>query len=218
MFCYPQDVEESWNLVGKVEDMLDAVNGWDPVLLEVIKSIPPDVLIDWKLLWRNPVKQWVSNEGRVALVGDAAHPHLATSGTGGAQAIEGAATISALLDINGKANIPLALRAYEKLRYERTSLTQRMGWETRHRWHQTDWEALASNPDILKLPQPAWLNGSDAEQYAYDNFDAVKASLENGTPFKSTNIPEGHIHEDWTIEDMMAHEGEKVGDTFYHVK
>jgi len=110
------NIEESWNLPGKIEDMLAAVEGWDQVLLEVIKQIPPEVLIDWKLLWRNPVKQWVSEGGRLALVGDAAHPHLATSGTGGAQAIEDGATIGALIDINGKANIPLALRAYEKLR------------------------------------------------------------------------------------------------------
>jgi hypothetical protein len=76
------DAEESWNLPGKVEDMLACVDGWDLVLLEVIKRIPPEVLIDWKLLWRNPVKQWVSDGGRIALVGDAAHPHLATSGLG----------------------------------------------------------------------------------------------------------------------------------------
>ncbi|PVH76698.1 FAD/NAD(P)-binding domain-containing protein [Cadophora sp. DSE1049] len=212
------DTEESWNLPGKIEDMLAAVEGWDPVLLEVIKQIPPEVLIDWKLLWRNPVKQWISEGGRLALVGDAAHPHLATSGTGGAQAIEDGATIGALIDINGKTNIPLALKVYEKLRFERTALTQRMGWETRHRWHQTDWEMIASNPEFLKLPQPAWLNGADAEQYAYDNFQAAKANLESGTPFKSTNIPEDHVHVDWTIEDMMAREGEQVGADFYQVR
>jgi 2-polyprenyl-6-methoxyphenol hydroxylase-like FAD-dependent oxidoreductase len=110
------DAEESWNLPGKVEDMLACVNSWDPVLLEVIKRIPPEVLIDWKLLWRNPVKQWVSDGGRIALVGDAAHPHLATSGTGGAQAIEDGATLGALVDINGKTNIPLALKAYQRIR------------------------------------------------------------------------------------------------------
>lgn len=87
-----------------------------------------------------------------------------------------------------------------------------MGWETRHRWHQTDWEALASNPDILKLPQPRWLNGSDAEQYAIDNFDAAVKSLKDGTPFQSSNVPEGHVHEDWTIETMMAMEGKGGAD------
>ena len=92
-----------------------------------------------------------------------------------------------------------------------------MGWETRHRWHQTDWAALASNPDILKLPQPRWLNGSDAEQYAKDNFEPAVASLKTGTPFTSTNIPEGHVHEDWTIETMMAMEGQVAGSDFYVV-
>lgn len=93
-----------------------------------------------------------------------------------------------------------------------------MGWETRHRWHQTDWELIASNPEFLKLPQPHWLNGADAEQYAYENFEAVKAHLQTGASFRSTNIPEDHAHVDWTIEDMMAEEGEKVSADFYQVK
>jgi len=96
--------------------MLKCVQGWDPQLVEVIKQIPPDCLIDYKLLWRDPVKPWVSQGGRVCLVGDAAHPHLATSGTGGAQAIEDGATIAVLLERTGNKDISLALRAYERLR------------------------------------------------------------------------------------------------------
>jgi len=211
------DIEESWHLKGKVEDMVAVVDGWDPKLIQLIKSIPEDALIDHKLLWRDPVRKWVSDKGRVAIVGDAAHPHLATSGTGGASAIEDGATISALIDKAGKNNIELALRSYQALRYERTSLTQRMGWETRHRWHQTDWEAVAKNPEFLKLPQPVWLNGHDAEQYAYENYDAVTSHVLNGTPFKSTNIPEGHVHEDWTIATMLAAEGKQAEEGFYLV-
>jgi 2-polyprenyl-6-methoxyphenol hydroxylase-like FAD-dependent oxidoreductase len=52
----------------------------------------------------------------MVLVGDAAHPHLATSGQGAAQAIEDGATLGAVLDRAGKSNIPLALKAFEKLR------------------------------------------------------------------------------------------------------
>ena len=105
---------ESWSVPGRKEDMLAVVNGWDETLTEVIKCIPPDVLIDHKLLWRDPVKQWVSEGGRIALVGDAAHPHLSTSGTGGAQALEDGACIAALLEKT--TDIPLALKVYEKLR------------------------------------------------------------------------------------------------------
>jgi len=103
-------------------------------------------------------------------------------------------------------------------RYERTSLTQRMGWETRHVWHQTDWEAVAQNPEVLKLPQPMWLNGIDAQSYAQENFDGVVAHLQSRAPFTSTNIPEGHIHEDWTIDEMLAFEGKKVDKTFYKTR
>jgi 2-polyprenyl-6-methoxyphenol hydroxylase-like FAD-dependent oxidoreductase len=111
------DIEESWHLKGNVEDMLAVVDGWDPVLQQLIKSIPEDGLIDHKLLWRNPTKNWVSAKGRIALVGDAAHPHLATSGTGGAQAIEDGATLAQLLKKAGRTNTITALKAYERLRY-----------------------------------------------------------------------------------------------------
>jgi len=97
--------------------MLKVVDGWDPVICAAIRAIPPAKLIDWKLLWRDPVRQWVSKTGRIVLVGDAAHPHLPTSGQGGAQAIEDGATIGALVHKLGKENLPSAFKAFEKLRY-----------------------------------------------------------------------------------------------------
>lgn len=72
--------------------------------------------MDHKLLWRDPVKQWVSAGGRIVLLGDAAHPHLATSGTGGAQAIEDGATNAALVELCGSGNIATATAVYQKLR------------------------------------------------------------------------------------------------------
>ncbi|OQU99361.1 FAD binding domain-containing protein [Cladophialophora immunda] len=212
------DIKEDWNLPGDKRDMEKCVQGWDPLLIKIIQQIQPECLIDYKLLWRDPVRQWVSAKGRICLVGDAAHPHLATSGTGGAQAIEGGATLGVLLEKLDVKDIPLAFKAYEKLRYERTSLTQRMGWETRHAWHQTDWELVAKNPNALSLPQPAWLNGVDAAKYADERFNEVIAHLQFGAPFISTNIPEGHIHEDWTIEKMLAYEGKKVDENFYQTR
>jgi hypothetical protein len=99
--------------------MLECVTGWDPVLQRIIQNIPPDCLIDYKLLWRDPLPKWTSEAGRVCLIGDAAHPHLATSGTGAAQAFEDAATIATLLEESSSMEsieIPLILRAYQKLR------------------------------------------------------------------------------------------------------
>lgn len=108
--------KETWSVPGKVEDVLKVLRGWDPTLQTIVKATPKDRLIDWKLLWRDPVKQWVSPKGRIALSGDAAHPFLPSSGNGASQAIEDATTIASALELAGKDNVTLALRAYESLR------------------------------------------------------------------------------------------------------
>lgn len=93
-----------------------------------------------------------------------------------------------------------------------------MGFETRHVWHQTDWEAVAKNPEFLRFPQPAWLNGIDAAEYASQRFGEIIAHLETGAPFTSTNVPEKHVHEDWTVDQMLAYEGKKVSADFYKTR
>jgi hypothetical protein len=81
-----------------------------------------------------------------------------------------------------------------------------MGWELRQVWHQTDWEVVKANPHVLKMQQPTWLFGADSEQYASDNYDAVVSHLNEGTPFINTNIPEGYVHQPWTIDSMLEKE------------
>ena len=114
--AFDDSAVESWSRRGNHKDMLQNVDSWDPVCRAVVSSVPEDTLIDWKLLWRDPLKKWVSDKGRVVLAGDAAHPHLPTSGTGGTQAIEDGATIAAVLGKLGKEQVPLAFRVFEKLR------------------------------------------------------------------------------------------------------
>jgi len=93
-----------------------------------------------------------------------------------------------------------------------------MGWETRHVWHQTDWDAVAKDPSFLRMPQPAWLLGHDARKYARDNFEAVVSHLQHGTPLVATNVPEGHVHEEWTVEMLLDREGKVVDKDFYKVR
>lgn len=92
-----------------------------------------------------------------------------------------------------------------------------MGWETRHRWHQTNWDLVATNPEFLKMPQPLWLFNFQAEEYAKGKMADVVKSVKKGTAFSSTNLPEGYVHEDWTVEMMMALEKEQVADHFLKV-
>lgn len=93
------------------------MEGWDPKIAAVIKKTPEHQLVDYKLLWRDPLPGWVSKHGRVMLVGDSAHPFLPTSGQGAGQAVEDAATVAVCLELAEKDQVPLALQTCEKLRY-----------------------------------------------------------------------------------------------------
>ena len=110
------DIQESYSLLGRKEDVLGFISDWDPRFRALVNITPKDQLIDWKLLWRDPLQQWVSKCGRIAMLGDSAHPFLPTSGNGASQALEDAATLALTLRLAGKADIPLATRAFEKLR------------------------------------------------------------------------------------------------------
>ncbi|GAA5839973.1 hypothetical protein JCM11251_006576 [Rhodosporidiobolus azoricus] len=173
------DIEESWMLPGKVEDALKQVEGWDPVVRAVMETTPPDALIDWKLMFREPLPRWVSDDGRICLLGDAAHPFLPTSQQGASQAVEDAVTIAHTLSITKKKGLPtnVALKAYQSLRYERVKKAQQLGVDNRDMWHKLDY-SKPIDPEKIKLPFATWLWEHNAIDYAHEHFDAaVAASL-----------------------------------------
>ncbi|KAH8926031.1 FAD/NAD(P)-binding domain-containing protein [Atractiella rhizophila] len=171
------DVEESWSAPGKVEDALKVVEGWDPVVVSFVKNTPRDSIVDWKLVYRDPLPTWVSPTGRCALLGDAAHPFLPTSQQGASMAVEDAATVAVCLKRAGKERLNDALKIYETLRYQRVLEAQKRGEEVRERWHKiTDWEHVT--PEQVSIAHPLWLFDHDATAYAEENFDKVVKDLE----------------------------------------
>ncbi len=101
------DIEESWQFPGKIADVLEVVEGWDPVVLEIIKLTPPERLFDYKLVFRDPSPTFISPEARIALIGDSAHPFLPTSIQGASQAMEDGVVAAVCLELAGKNNIPI---------------------------------------------------------------------------------------------------------------
>ena len=93
------------------------VEGWDPLVTELIKATPNNQVLDWKLMWRNPQPQWASKGGRVVQLGDAAHPFLPTSFSGGTMAMEDAYSLATCLALGGKRDVPLATKVHNKLRF-----------------------------------------------------------------------------------------------------
>ncbi|KAF9737662.1 hypothetical protein PMIN01_05441 [Paraphaeosphaeria minitans] len=173
------NIEESWQFPGKIEDCLKYVEGWAPVVQEIVRATPKDArLIDHKLVFRDPLPTFISPKARIVLIGDAAHPFLPTSIQGASQSIEDGVVLASCLELAGKKNIPLAVKAHENIRYERVHKAQATGVKTRERWHKANWDEIRKTPEAIHLAREAWLLNFDAEKDCYDRYAAVAKELE----------------------------------------
>jgi 2-polyprenyl-6-methoxyphenol hydroxylase-like FAD-dependent oxidoreductase len=178
------DVEESWSAPGYVEEAIKTVEGWAPIVHSIIRKTPHDGLIDWKLVFRDPLPTWISPKRRIALMGDAAHPFLPTSIQGASQSMEDGVTAAICLERAGKNNIPEAIRAYEKIRYPRVLATQRTGITNRDNWHKADFDYVKKNPESVRLPRHEWILNFDCAKHAYDIYNETVESLRKDPAWK----------------------------------
>ena len=108
-----------------------------PDLAHVYRDCHPTMRSLWAMMdlsrrgWvssdRDPIRHW--SEGRVTLLGDAAHPTLQTLAQGACMAIEDAVCLAELVGQHG--DVQQAFQRYEKARYLRTARVQ---FESRYHW------------------------------------------------------------------------------------
>ncbi|KIJ59085.1 hypothetical protein HYDPIDRAFT_101380 [Hydnomerulius pinastri MD-312] len=164
---------DQWSFPGKMEDVLKIVEGWDPRCAAILSKAP--ACIDWKLIVHDPLPTWISKVSRVVLIGDAAHPFLPTSAQGASQAIEDGVTLAVVLQLAGKPSVPLAIRSWEHIRYQRVREAQLMGESTRDKWHQAK---PGDRGEHLDMPRPEWLFAFDAEAHAYSVYGDIAKKIE----------------------------------------
>ena len=104
---------EGWAAPGRREDLLARYVLAAPALRDLLAQ--PQEWLRWSL-FDHPAERLA--KGRIALLGDAAHPVLPFLAQGAAMAIEEAATLASLLR-DARTDIPEALAAYEKQRLGR---------------------------------------------------------------------------------------------------
>jgi 2-polyprenyl-6-methoxyphenol hydroxylase-like FAD-dependent oxidoreductase len=104
--------EVDWNGAGRLEDFMPIFEHWRYDWLDVAQLIrDTEFILSFPMVDRDPVDRYAF--GRVALMGDAAHPMYPRGGNGGAQAIIDARAISdALLALPPVA----ALAEYDRIR------------------------------------------------------------------------------------------------------
>ena len=108
--------EEGWNAEGSKELLWKHFQGLRPEVLRMLERIETWRL--WVLCDREPVKNWT--QGRVTLLGDAAHPMLQYLAQGACMATEDAVTLAEKVAATPD-DLPAAFAAYQNERYLRTA-------------------------------------------------------------------------------------------------
>ncbi|KAE8346126.1 hypothetical protein BDV24DRAFT_158923 [Aspergillus arachidicola] len=108
--------------VGK-SSLLEVYKDFDPTVQKMLAKADPESLKIWPLLDMPTLDSWV--QGRLAVLGDAAHPFLPYRGAGGAMAIEDGISLAVMLHQGlSREDIPARLKLYEQARHDRATQVQ----------------------------------------------------------------------------------------------
>ncbi len=150
-------VEEGWNRPAPLEEVQKEFAGWHEDVQSLLSATPADALYKWGLFDRDPLEQWI--HGRIALLGDAAHPMLPFMAQGSAMAIEDAAVLARC--IGAFDDLDAALSRYQGVRRERTA---RVILQSRA---QTNlYQRLTGDKKRQRAASTEWVYGFDATSCA----------------------------------------------------
>jgi salicylate hydroxylase len=156
---------ESWSAIGNRDELTASFAGWDPQITMLLEKV--ESCFWWGLYDRRPLERWTN--GRLALLGDAAHAMLPHLGQGANQGIEDAIALAVLLEGTTSAEAPDILRAYESFRRPRTDVVQAEARQNGLRY-DSRYESLEQrDKEIRNAPAfRKWLFDYDVEQAAQE--------------------------------------------------
>ncbi len=183
---FDPDAVESWSATATTDALLAQYAGWHEQAVGLLSATERPfrtVVMD-----REPLPEWT--QGRVALLGDAAHAMLPYHAQGAAQTIEDAWVLVRCLEMGGD-DVPAALRRYQDLRWDRATTVQRQSREAERLFHLSDPDQVERRNARMRgrgseaggfTPGQVWLFGYDAEKaVAGDDADWQKLSW-SGAP------------------------------------
>jgi salicylate hydroxylase len=109
--------EQTWKTASTIAELRPHLPGWHPDILALLGEAESGGVTKWALFDSDPMNSWT--RGRIALLGDAAHPMLPFLGAGASMAIEDAVVLSRACE--GKCDAVDALSRYQAARLERAA-------------------------------------------------------------------------------------------------
>jgi salicylate hydroxylase len=147
---------KGWTLRAEPGALLPAFHRWASQAQALIESV--ETWRCWSLFRLKPLHRWAN--GRVALLGDAAHPVLPYLAQGAALAIEDAVALAASLKTCG-GDPASAFPLYEKVRMRRAARVQAQAARFGRIYHLRGPAALARNFVLKRKSPEALLHGFD---------------------------------------------------------
>jgi len=145
-----------WGTKGDATDLMRAFANWADEPSRLLGHF--DGWMVWPLLSLAPLARWT--HGRVALLGDAAHPLMPFLASGAVMAIEDSAVIAAELARRSR-SVESALAAYEAKRRPRAMRVQQRSRRMGEIYHMRGAMRLARNLTLAALPDTALLRRND---------------------------------------------------------
>lgn len=125
-----------WNVPGDLEEMKHHYRNFDPVVQRLLTKVK--LVLKWTLADLPQLPRWVSELGKVVIIGDAAHAMLPYLAQGAAQALEDGATLAAMLTED--APLSQITHQWERRRKRRVETIQQGARKNGHIWHLPDGE------------------------------------------------------------------------------
>ncbi len=115
--------EEGWSLPADPAELRANFAGWHAEAEDMIEGLCRSGAFKWGLFGRAALPRW--QQGRVSLIGDAAHPMLPFLGQGAAMAIEDGVLVARALELalQKGLGVEAGLACYERQRYPRACNT-----------------------------------------------------------------------------------------------
>ncbi|TDZ14714.1 FAD-dependent monooxygenase OpS4 [Colletotrichum orbiculare MAFF 240422] len=194
---------EGWDSQGDIGQMLKVYADFDPAVKAMVGRADPDQLRVWRLLDMEQIP-WTA--GKLALLGDAAHPFTPHQGQGAGMAIEDAASLSVILSRGASAeSVPERLKLYEAVRRDRAHVIQEFSRQAGRDWVEgalhVDNTTFNYGHDALdfaarKLKQWQWSRQQNAVWSSPTAFGPVPGPLQDG--FGRPRVPRQGAPRDFT--------------------